>query len=203
MFKFWYFNNLAQILIFSFEKPQPQPIAASLPSTPARVRHSLTNMQSNNTSPQSNIPQLPENVQHDEEGPFIVVDGFSKFQLANAAAASAVAPSSRKPDSVVEPPILATLSPIKTLPVAVPDPIPEPPAEAPAEALESVIKAKLKKKKAIKSPLIPSFQSRLLARSATASSNRLSNLTRYLEWKSTMSKPLVTREVESNGTRPR
>ena len=115
MFEFRYFNNLAKFLSFSFEKPQTQPIAAALPSTPARVRRSLTNMQSNNPSPQSNVHQLPENVQHDEEGPFLIVEGFGKFRLANATAASAVVPTSRKPDIPIEPPIPAPVSPIEAL----------------------------------------------------------------------------------------
>ena len=104
-------------------------------------------MQSNDTSPQSNTPQLPGNIQHDEEGPFLIVEGFGKFRLANATAASAIDPTSRKPDIPIEPPIPAPVSPIEALPVAVPDPISEPPAEAPAKASKSVVKAKPKKKK--------------------------------------------------------
>ena len=105
-------------------------------------------MQSNDTSPQSNAPQLPGNIQHDEEGPFLIVEGFGKFQLANATTASAIDPTSRKPDIPIEPPAPAPVSPIETPPIAVPDPIPEPPAEAPAKASKSVVKAKPKKKKA-------------------------------------------------------
>ena len=150
---FWYFINFAKILVFSLEKPQPQPIVASLPSTPARVRCSFTNLQSSNPSPQSNAP---DKIQHDKEGPFIWVEGLGKFRLTAAATESATVSSSRKVDRIVESPIPVSVPPITTLPVTVPDPIPEPPAEAPAEASKTVVKSKSKRKsKATAEPVLP------------------------------------------------
>ena len=140
-------------MVFSIEKPQPHPIVASLPSTPTCVHRSFTNLQSSNPSPQSNAP---DKLQHDEEGPFIWVEGLGKFHLTAAVTKSAAVSSSRKVDPIVKSPSPVSVPPIATLPVVIPEPVPAPPAEVPAEASKTVAKSKSKRKsKATAEPFPP------------------------------------------------